>query len=135
MIKQSGDERPAVISGRRMNNHPPRLVYNDYVAVLIYYVKRDVLRLRLAGFHRRIFNLNRIPAPHFVVFFFFSAANGHTPVRDELLRIGACDLVRFGQENVEPHTLRIRSDVKSRHFLSPPTVVSFSYRQQKTSYL
>ena len=47
-VEQSGDERSRIMPRRGVNDHAGRLVYHDYVAVLIDHVERYVLRLRLA---------------------------------------------------------------------------------------
>ena len=47
-VEQSGDERSRIMPRRGVNDHAGRLVYHDYVAVLVDHVERYVLRLRLA---------------------------------------------------------------------------------------
>jgi hypothetical protein len=44
MIEQSIDQRAVGMSGRRMHDHAPGFVDHDDVRVLIYNVKRNILR-------------------------------------------------------------------------------------------
>ena len=50
MRQERVDERPLRVAGRRMHDHPRRLVDDDQVRVLEADVERDRLRLRLGGF-------------------------------------------------------------------------------------
>ena len=49
MIKQRIYKRSRRIPDRGMHNHPLRLIYNDYIVILINYIYRNILGKSLAG--------------------------------------------------------------------------------------
>ena len=65
-------KRPRIISDRRMHNHSLRLIHNQHIIILIYDVKRDVLR-----FHRELlrFRNDNFNPVAFACFVFFGGHN------------------------------------------------------------
>ena len=83
--QQRVHKRPVRVPRRRVHHHPARFVDNYHVAVLVYDVQRDVLRLRLWELRLRQLHRVCLSALRAAVLFYRRAGKGHTSLFNQPL--------------------------------------------------
>ena len=101
MIEQGVHQRSAVISGCGMNHHPFGLVDNDYVFVLVDYVKGNVLGNSLGLLTFGQSNVNAVACLYGIFFRLDSAAYQHVPLFNQSCRLRSGYFGHLGTKGVE----------------------------------